>query len=154
MLKRYLYLQTFILLGAVLFSWAALMGQFRNFYAAYGTFWRFADCAIPNPLATPCFYGTLAFIASLVWSIFVIGNPTLKLQNRLRNFLLFGVVFALSVLGYEFAEYYHLIGGPVVSCSPGTFPLLTPCFGGLLFFAVAFGVAAVATKILRLNKSS
>ncbi len=145
--------QSLLLAGGTVFAWSKLIPQFGNFYAAYGTFWRFRDCTIPNPLATACFYGSLAFLFALFWSLAVFRSPSPIGERYLRNFLLFCVFFAGSVVSYEFADYYKLFGSNAipVSCSPGVFPLLTPCFFGLLFFLGAYITAIFATRRFNQN---
>lgn len=150
-LKKLLFAQGLFLLGGMVFAWTRLIMQFRNFHALYGTIWRFRDCTLPNPMATACFYGSLAFVAAFIWSLTLVQKPSLVSQRRLRNFLLFCVVFAGSVVSYETADYLKLIpgGGVPVSCTPGVNPILTPCFYGLLFFLGAFITSIFATRRLR-----
>lgn len=155
MLKKLLALQTLVLAGGVVFSWSRVVVQLQTFYARYGTFFRINDCTIPNPFVTACFYGAVAFVVALVWSGIILQSETfnLKSERYLRNFLLFGVCFALSVLSYEFLLYYKIIksSGPIISCSPGVFPLQTPCFVGLIFFLISF---FVARHIIRSQKQT
>ncbi len=150
--KKFLYLQAALIGGGVVFSWTALAGQFSEFYNIYGTIFRFRDCAVPNPLATPCFYGALAFAVAFIWSVLLVRKPNLTSARWLRNFLLFGVVFALSVLAYEAVEYYRLFASdvPSISCSPGTPPYATPCFYGALIFIASY---AAAYTIVRRGES-
>lgn len=140
--------QAVLLAGGTVVAWFNLINQFANFHSLYGTFFRFRDCAVPNPLATACFYGSLAFIAALVWAMAMFMKPNPTGERRLRNFLIFCVIFAGSVVSYEFAGYYNLLGGNAipVTCSPGVFPLLTPCFFGLCFFLGAYLVSRIAVR--------
>lgn len=149
--KNLLLLQSVILVGGTIFAWSKLLPQFSNFQAIYGTIFHFKDCVIPNPLVTACFYGSMAFIFATVWSFFIWNNPSYLRERYLRNFLLFCVVFAGSVVSYEFAAYYKLFGTNAlpITCTPGIFPLLTPCFTGLLFFLAAYTTSIFATH--RLN---
>jgi|SRR3989344_3731983 len=137
---RHLFIiQTAILLGGTIFAWSQTLPQFGNFYTAYGTFFRFEDCVIPNPLATACFYGSIAFVVALLWSFRIMQNPDFARERRLKNFLILCVLFAGSVFLYEVIDYYNIFsesaGAFPISCTPGVFPLKTPCFYGLLFFA-------------------
>jgi hypothetical protein len=50
------------------FSWITLTLDYRRFFAAGGQVFELSGCAVANPLATPCFYGALAFFAALVWA--------------------------------------------------------------------------------------
>ncbi|MFA5954073.1 MAG: hypothetical protein WC817_00865 [Patescibacteria group bacterium] len=149
MYRKLLFLQTVILAGGVFVSWNATLSQFRQFYDTYGTLLRFNDCAIPNPLLTACFYGALAFLCAFGWSLWLSLKDDVSVSERyLKYFLLFGVVFALSVLGYETLEYYKLFsfGGNIITCSPGTPPYRTPCFYGMLLFLASYIIAFAATK--------
>lgn len=151
MRKKLLLLQTLILAGGVVFAWSRVVLQFQAFYARYGTIFKFKDCTYPNPFATACYYGALALLFSFIWSmsLYLRKEPKEVCFKRLRNFLLFGVFFAASVLTYEFLLYYKVIKvtGAIISCSPGVYPLRTPCFIGMLFFLAAF---IAASKIARI----
>jgi len=149
--KNLLLLQSVILAGGTVFAWSKLLQQFSNFQAIYGTLFRFQNCVIPNPFATACFYGSMAFIVATVWSFFVWHDAKNFKERHLRNFLLFCVVFAGSVVAYEFADYYKLFGSAAVpiTCTPGVFPLLTPCFTGLLCFLGAYITSIFAVKQLK-----
>lgn len=148
--KGLLIAQVLVLVGGTAFAWSKLIPQFQNFFALYGTLFRFSGCAVPNPLATACLYGSTAFLVALFWSVTVYQNPQYASQRRLRNFLLFCVVFAGSVVLYETAEYYKLFTSAVsVTCTPGAFPLATPCFYGMLFFIAAFTISVSATRRLK-----
>ena len=146
-MKTLLGFQTLILGGGVFYTWTALMGLFREFYALYGTIFRVQDCAVTNPMLTACFYGSLGLLAAFIWSIILFYNYSRKSQQYLLYLLYFGVIFALLVVGYEFLEYYHIIPAKnAVTCKPGIFPLKTPCFYGMLFF---LGAAISGRAILK-----
>lgn len=149
----YFYIQSLLLLCGTLFSWLALTQQFKVFYAAHGTLFQFTNCIVPNPLVTPCFYGALAFAVAFIWSLYNLCHPDKKhCQRWLRNFLLFGVVFAFSVLTYEALEYYHFFTPEnSISCAPGVHPLKTPCFQGALFFLTAWTASVAAYRIQKLH---
>lgn len=149
--KKLLILQSLILLGGTVFAWSKLIPQLRDFLALYGTFFRFSDCVIPNPFLTACFYGSAAFLVALFWSLAVYQHPSYASERRLRNFLLFGVVFAASVVSYEAALYYKLLaaGSVPVTCTPGVSPVETPCFTGMLFFIAAYTFSVSVTRRLR-----
>ena len=147
-----LVVQSVILLFGTLFAWSKLIPQFANFNAIYGTLFRFRDCTVPNPFVTACFFGSVAFIVALFWSSRILQEPTHTGERRLRNFLLFCVIFAGSVLLYEFADFYRWIpqSGIPISCSPGVVPWKTPCFFGLLFFLLAYVTSILTTKRLKI----
>lgn len=140
------YVLSVIIAGGTVFAWTTLIGQFGRFFDLYGTLFKVQNCIIPNPLATPCFYGACAFIGALVWSLWLIYRPNAHCQRWLRNFLAFGVVFAASVVTLETLQFYKIMGGPTISCSPGLSPLHTPCFTGMLFFTAAFLVSWAITQ--------
>lgn len=144
--QKLIALEVALLFGGMVFSWYNLLSQFANFHALYGTIFRLQGITIPNPFLTPCFFGSLGYVAALFWSVFLLQGPVAKSQRWLRNFLLFSVVFALSVVGYETAQYFHLIGGVSVSCTPGAAPWATPCFTGMIIFALAFAVSVVTAR--------
>ena len=150
-MKKLLLAQTLTVLGGAILAWSNLIPQLRNFLSLYGTLFKFSGCAVPNPLATACFYGSTAFLVALFWSVRVYQRPTYASQRWLRNFLLFGVVFAASVVAYEALTFYKFISAGTVSvtCTPGASPFQSPCFFGMLFFICAFTISVVATRRLR-----
>ncbi len=148
--RKLLAAQSLVLLGGAMFAWSKLVPQITHFQATYGTLLRFSDITIPNPLLTACLYGSTAFLVALVWSLSVFQKPSLASERWLRNFLLFGVIFAGSVVFSEFAAYYKWFTTAVsVTCSPGVAPLETPCFYGLVFFSLAFVVSIFAIRHLK-----
>jgi hypothetical protein len=145
--KALLGIQSVILFAGIVFAWSKLIPQLVNFYSLYGTFFRISDCVVPNPFVTACLYGSLAFVAALYWSVRVYLLPAQRSERLLRNFLIFCVIFAGSVVLSEAAEYYHLVSGSVsVTCSRGVAPMQTPCFFGLLYFVTALIVATYAVQ--------
>ena len=147
LLKKLLLVQALLIAGGTVFAWSKLIPQFQVFYAEYGTLFKFEGCVIPNPIATPCFWGSVAFVVALLWSLSLLINEfSARSQWWLRNLLAFGVIFAATVVTFEFLQYYKVIGGPVISCSPGVFPLKTPCFTGLIFFLLSFVTSIFVVK--------
>jgi len=150
-----LFLQTIALLGGTIFEWSQVIPQFRNFYATYGTLFRLEGCVIPNPLATACFYGSIAFLIALIWSFSIMRAPNYTRERYLKNFLIFCVIFACSVVMYETVDYYKLFGSEVgvlpVSCTPGVAPFQTPCFYGMLFFIASLVASIFGVRKLKYN---
>jgi hypothetical protein len=142
------YLCTLILGAGVISAWSALVAQFRDFLAAYGTLWHASTTFVGNPLLTPCLYGSVAFLAALIWSLALHIRPGEASEKWLGRFLIFGIVFAALVVGYDCADYLHLFsfGIPLV-CKPGVNPLYTPCFRGLLFFIAAYAAGWWQRKV-------
>lgn len=147
--RAVLVVQSLLLFGGTVFAWSALLSQFGRFLALNGTLLT-AGGSVPNPLLTACFYGSTAFLAALFWSVRVYQRPGHASERRLRNFLLFCVVFAASVVAYEAVEYYHLFGPGTTAfiCTPGVPPVETPCFTGMAFFTAAFITSVFATRRL------
>lgn len=143
-----LFLQATLLFGGLVFAWTNLFSQFAHFNALYGTIFRVQGCTVPNPFLTPCFFGSLGFIVAVFWSVHLVQSAGARSERYLRNFLAGCSMFALSVVALETAQYYKLIGGASVSCTPGATPWTTPCFTGMLVFLVAFIVSVVATRRL------
>lgn len=153
-MKRLLYILTVLLGGGMIVSWAAVVRQFQNFFQYYDTIFRFRDCVAPNPLVTPCFYGAVAFLIAFIWSLTLLKSPTLARARRLKGLLIFGTVFALSVLIYEAFDYYKIFTGPIQSCAPGVPPLQTPCFYGFIFFTTSAITCAQLVQRLRMTDAT
>jgi hypothetical protein len=133
------YTRAFILAAGVVSSWSALIIQFGAFYRTYGTLWHLSTGSATNPFLTPCLYGSLAFLAAFLWACILFIWPNQRSDIWLNRLLLFGVLFAAVVVAYDCADYLHLfsVGIPIV-CAPHVNPLFTPCFRGLIFFALAY----------------
>lgn len=146
-MKKLLFLQSLLLFGGTVFAWSALLAQFGDspFFGGTGA----------NPLLTACFYGSVAFLVALFWSVRAYQNQSSASERRLRGFLLFCVAFAASVVAYEAVVFYKLlgIGTNAFICTPGVHPLQTPCFIGLLFFTGAFIVSASAVRRVRFSQT-
>ncbi len=129
-----------LILGAgVVSSWSALIVQFRAFYATFGTFLHVSEGTVTNPFLTPCLYGSLAFLGAFFWASALHLRSSARSEVWLSRLLLFGMIFAAVVMGYECADYFHIFsfGVPLV-CAPNANPLTTPCFRGLIFFILAY----------------
>lgn len=148
--KQLLFLQVAVLFAGTVFAWSQLIPQITTFIGKYGTLLRFSDIQTPNPLTTACLYGSTAFLVVLYFSAQLFTTPNPIHAKRLRNFILFCVFFAASVVAYEAVEYYHLFGQNVTTfiCTPGVNPVKTPCFTGMIFFIVGFCVSVFATRRL------
>ncbi len=138
-----MYLQTFLLFCGTVFAWSNVIRQMSAFLDKYGTLLHFKDCAIPNPLLTACLYGSIAFLVALGWSLKNLQNPeNERSQKYLRNFLLFCVLFAGTMVFLEAADFYKWfkVGSQSVpiSCTPGLKPTKTPCFTGMIFFILSY----------------
>ncbi len=149
-LQKLLLVQVLLLGGGALFSSYTIFGQLYEFRALHGTIFRFADTFTNNPLATPCFFGSLAFLIAFTAAVVLLLRFDVRDERWLRNFLIFGVCFAAVVLLYEACDYFKWIHvGTSVSCAPGVHPLQSPCFVGFIFFVLsalcAQGIVRAAT---------
>src|SRR4030067_2522837 len=104
-MKKLFIAQTLILLGGTIFAWSKLIPRLIEFQTIYGTLFHFKDCAIPNPLITACFYGSLAFLAVLIWSARLAWNFNETSAPYLRYFLFFSVIFAGSGVSYAVIDF-------------------------------------------------
>lgn len=140
------------------FSWFTLVADYRRFFAAGGRVLEFSGCVVQNPLATPCFYGALAFLIAFVWSVIVLRSPPAAMRGResaLLWLLAAGTVFAWGNFAYEAIRFYSATkAASPFSCPPGggaIHPLLAPCFYGALIFLAAL---VTAILILRVSRSA
>ena len=149
-MKKLLYFQTLILTGGTIFAWYTIFGDFDRFFNAGGKLLQFSGCRFPNPLATPCFYGGIAFIIALVWSINLIQVFTLNSQKHLTWLLFGGTIFAWSMVGKEFYTFFQKPVGGYFGCTglPAQNPVFTPCFTGASIYLIAFIFSIIAIKLL------
>jgi hypothetical protein len=146
--KLSLKLQVAVLALGVVFSWFTLVVDYRRFFAAGGRVFELSGCAVSNPLATPCFYGALAFLAAFIWAVAVLRSAPEAVTRRQRglNWLLAaGTVFAWGNFAYEVVRFSQP-QAPVsaFSCPKDevlVHPLMTPCFYGALIYLAALMVS-------------
>jgi len=151
-----LKVQVALLALGTAFSWITLILDYRRFFASGGHVLKISGCTVANPIATPCFYGALAFLGALVWSIAILRSTPEAIANRqrgLRWLLAAGTVFAWGNFAYE--AYRFLQPQPAPSrfaCpagEPTANPLLAPCFYGALIFLAALVVSTFILRVLR-----
>lgn len=143
------YLQVLVLAAGTIFAWVTVYNDYVRFYALYGNLFRFKDCAIPNPLTTPCFYGATGFIIALALALvilrkFLAGQDYSKLQRVLLWLTGLGSIFAWTNFGYS-ATRIWMSGGQGVTCSGvvSSNPLTTPCFVGAVIYLISFFISAL-----------
>lgn len=136
------YLLVIFLVVGVFVSWSTTINQFLKFYQIEGTVFKIKDCAIPNPVTTPCFWGSLAFMASLIWSIKVF---LLKVKDKLKNikymrlFLLGSMIFAWTNFTIEYRQFVLSSAQKATTCSGVVdSPFQSACFYGSLLFTLSF----------------
>lgn len=151
--KKWLAVQSLMLLFGSAFAWSKLVPQFSTFLDTCGSFVSPTPfCALPNPFLTACLYGSIAFIVALVWSLKLLTKgATLVGERRLVYFLIFCVLFAGSVIGYECALFYGVVeaGSVPVTCTPGVSPFESPCFIGFIYFCLSLVAGLLALRALR-----
>lgn len=127
----------FVLGAGMCSAWYALGNQFAAYYSTVHTF------APPiHPMLTPCFYGSCAFVVAFVWALVLVIKKH-PITRWVVWFLGFCTIFAGGVVAYESLMYAQIIPTFIVNCAPGVHPLRTPCFTGMLFFAVSYVLARV-----------
>lgn len=147
-------LQVAILAIGVLFSWTTLVLDYRRFFASGGQVLELSGCAIANPLATPCFYGALAFAIAFAWSVVILRADedvaAAGQQRGLSWLLVAGTLFAWGNFAYETYRYLQPQPTPsAFSCPAGEAvpnPFTTSCFYGALIFLAALLVAALLRR--------
>ena len=147
-------LQSLILFIGTIFAWTTVYNDFSRFYNFYGSLTRLQDCAIPNPVTTPCFYGAFAFLFGFIWSLFILKRKLKdrKGQQRKLNMLLIAsTIFAWGNFIFEIIKFYSIKSGPKVSCSGISTDnvLLTPCFYGSAIFLTALIISVIITSNLK-----
>ena len=157
MLKKLYLTQVWVLVAGSLFAWYTVYVDFARFYGIEGTLLKIKDCAVPNPVVTPCFYGAIAFILALAWSIKIYksaADQQIICEKKLRWLLVASVLFAWGNFVYIFTKFYQAGFNPTAGCSGvvTTSPFLTPCFFGMLFFILALIIAIII--IVKHNKTN
>ena len=150
--RALLQLQAGVLGIGTVFSWVTLVLDYRRFFASGGQVFQFSGCAVSNPLATPCFYGALAFLIALAWALLILrAKPGTigRSLSHLRLLLVAGTLFAWGNFGY--VVYRYLTERPAMpfSCPPGetvAYPLTAPCFYGALIFSAALMLSILAGR--------
>lgn len=151
-MKRGYVFQSLVLLGGALFAWTTVVNDFRRFYAIEGTVFKIQDCAIPNPVTTPCFYGAFAFLIAFVWSLFLLKKSSEKQEageRKLRWFLVASTLFAWGNFSRTLYTFYSTPpAAEKVGCSGQlvSSPFLTPCFYGSVIFLAALLVSFVLLR--------
>lgn len=138
MTRRLMLLQTGLLAIGAAYAWTTIIMRFAALAARFGTILTIGDSTTTNPVLTPCFYGGSVFVIALVWSFFIYSTMSLAQERYLSYLLLFGTLFAASVISVEMCQYYRIFGGPLIACTPGVYPLYGPCAIGGSFYLLSF----------------
>lgn len=153
-MKRMLQVQVGVLAIGTLFAWYTVVTDVLRFYDVEGTIFRIKDCAIPNPVTTPCFWGAWAFLLALVLSYRILtGIESSRVQRQKRLFILLiaGTIFAWSNNGYLLYKFYSNLGEHTIGCSGllVTNPFTTPCSIGASLFLLALIVGTLVRSRLK-----
>ena len=141
-----------VLFVGTVFAWYTVIQDFIRFYNFEGTVFKVTDCIIPNPVTTPCFYGSWAFLIALIWAITIIRqkDPIVQKKNQVRLtwFLVAGTLFAWGNFLKGLIKFYANQGRPTVGCSGQLVsnPFTTPCFIGAVIFLCALVVALIISR--------
>ncbi|MFA6304297.1 MAG: hypothetical protein WCV73_01950 [Patescibacteria group bacterium] len=141
-MKKLYYILNLILFGGTVFAFYTVAQDFNKFYAIEWTFFKIQDCQIPNPVTTPCFWGSWAFLIALIWSLNLNKKEILTKLKSLKHlgiFLIAGTIFAWSNFSFVLFKFLKNNGQPTIGCSGQitTNPFTTPCFIGSTIFLVA-----------------
>lgn len=151
-MKRGYLLQSLVLFGGTIFAWTTVANDFRRFYAIEGTIFKVQDCAIPNPVTTPCFYGAFAFLVAFVWSVILLkkdGEEQTRGERKLRWLLLASTLFAWGNFSRTLYTFYSTPpAAEKVGCSGQlvSSPFVTPCFYGSMIFLIALVLSFVLLR--------
>ncbi len=150
-MKKFLLSQLLVIAAGTAFAWKTVFEDFNRFFSAGGDFFQFSGCRFPNPLATPCFYGALAFLIALVWAAGLRQSQSLASQKKLSYLLLAGSIFAWSVNAWEFYKFFKPHADLYVGCNglPATSPVFTPCFAGASFYLISLLLSLWIIKIMK-----
>ena len=141
-MNKYKKLLPIVLFIGTVFAFYTVYNDFLRFYSYEGTYFKVRDCAVPNPVTTPCFYGAFAFLSAFIWSI---------IDQKIRYlsyFLIGGAIFAWSSFGYELYSYFNAGGESYIGCSGIEIsnPFTTPCFQGAVLFLISMIVGLMRVK--------
>jgi len=138
----------FLVVGTVI-AWSTVTLGFIRFYRAEGTILKFTNCALPNPLTTPCLYGAIAFLVALIWAAYL-ASHTMSIGRGYEHLwwlLLASTIFGWSNVAYEFWRWGQSPTGFIVSCTTESIssPFQSPClYGSTMFLGAWLSVDLIA----------
>ncbi len=151
-LRRFEHLQMAALLSGSVLAWLTTIKEFVRFYQIEGTIFKIKDCAIPNPITTPCFWGATAFLVALIWAVYIYKQKKGRgHQRKLMLFLAASTVFGWANVAYDYYKYFGAKMEPIQTCSGLVkSPLYTACFWGSVLYLLAL---LLTIKIVRQKKA-
>ncbi len=155
--QQLLFGQTLALVVGGFIGWREVFSDFGVYCNQEGVSVRsltsFSGEFTTNPLFTPCFWGSVAFIIAFVWSVKILLNKKKKSQResekKLTWLLIGSVIFAWVNTAYTFYKYYSREAGtghfgcPIEKIDN---PLTTACFQGATAFLVVLVFALIYLK--------
>ena len=140
--QKFFAVRSLLLAGGTLMSWTTVVRAFQRFYVNESTIFKIQDCITANPVTMPCFYGAIAFAVAFVWALALWSRSSHAGERRLGWLLVAATIFAWVNVAYEFAQYFAIVGGPQIGCSPMVVPpWQTPCFTGAVLFTFSLLVS-------------
>ena len=132
----------FLVTGSVI-AWSTITLGLLRFYRLEGTLLKFTDCAVPNPLVTPCFFGAIAFLVALLWALSLSHAPTPSATSRYNPlwwFLLAATIFGWSNVALEVWKWHESSTGLLMTCTADAVasPFQSPCLYGSAMFLAAW----------------
>lgn len=139
-----------LIIGSLI-AWITVIRGFINFYAVEGTIFKVVDCNYTNPFITPCFWGAMAFLIALIWSITLYTKRNQdKAQGQERGLLwllVASTIFGWSNVGYEQWLIIKAQGEAVIGCSGAMTSIFqSPCLYGSIFFLLAMLATVMIVK--------
>jgi hypothetical protein len=142
----------FLAVGAVI-AWSTVALAFTRFYRAEGTLLKVTNCRFPNPITTPSFYGTIAFVVALLSAASLArgAKPRVHGYEGLWWLLLASTIFGWSNVAYEFWRWNQSPTGFIVSCTTESIssPFQSPCLYGSTMFLGAWLSVDLIVRALR-----
>jgi ABC-type transport system involved in cytochrome c biogenesis permease subunit len=154
-----LYLQSTALIAGTYIGWSTIFKEINKYCEitgdGYSSLLTFSGTITKNPLLTPCFWGSIAFVIALVWSLMIVLEKD-KVRARLSEKRLLwllggGTIFALGNNAPILYRYFFTPNEKGLSCG-GTYidnPFTTACFLGFCAFFAAFILGIVWYKLNR-----
>lgn len=146
--RIWLYLQATSLLAGNIVGWSTISKEVNTFCGQEGSgYWSlltFRGTLTTNPLVTPCFWRSIVFVITLIWTINLIleknTNKTVRSLNRLVYLLGGGTLFAFVNNLPVFYTFYTKSTASTLSCSADKVinPFTTSCFFGFIAFFAGF----------------
>src|SRR5512135_364315 len=90
----------FLLLGVIV-AWSSTLASFIEFYRNEGTIFKIKNCVIANPVTTPCFWGSVAFLIALFLAYKYWRKENKKFERNFFYFMIFSIIFAWTSFTVE-----------------------------------------------------